>query len=306
MPAITIRLQPHSTRARQTQYTCRLAGSLIHLDALPAELAPFHVETGIRPAPTDPIPPPVIPQTPPISRLRAFLHNRERDITCWAAEDGYLLAIEGGGLFSIDAAGTRITHLSAGEAGLDRGAVVIGMIGPALAIALAHQGVYVMHCSTVRHGDGVILFLGNSGEGKSTLSAYLHGMGWDRLGDDGMPVTLRGSVAIAMPHYPQLKLGRQEQIALDAPDSLPIRAIYTLDSADASADPAILPLTYRDAARALIFHTSAVSLFAPPLLVAHAAAMTRIAASVPIKRLIYPHRWGVMDRVRGVIEGELT
>jgi hypothetical protein len=311
-PPLIIRLLPHSRTPRQTQYTCRLAGRLIQLDALPDALAPFLIHTGIAPTPSDPPPPPVRPESPPIARVRGLINNVARDVTCWAVEDGYRLEVEHGGMFSIDAgriedaAGMHITHLSAGDAGLDRGAVVIATIGPALAIALAHHSTYLMHCGAVQMGDGVILFLGDSGAGKSTLSAHLHAAGWPRLGDDGMPIMMQDSGAVVLPHYPQLKLGTHEQYRLDALDHLPIRALYALDSSDASTDPAITPLTYRDAARALIFHTSAVSLFAAPLLIAHAAAMTRIAASVPIKRLIYPHRRDALDQVRALTLGDLA
>jgi hypothetical protein len=50
---------------------------------------------------------------------------------------------------------------------------------------LCHQvGMYSLHASSVRVGDGVVAFLGHSGAGKSTLAAFLHRRGYPVVSDD--------------------------------------------------------------------------------------------------------------------------
>jgi hypothetical protein len=91
--------------------------------------------------------------------------------------------------------------------------------------ALCHQaGMFALHASSVRVGDGVAAFLGHSGCGKSTLAACLERRGYSVVSDDSClldPVSSPGTVLV-VPVAPALKLWRSaaEQLGI-SPEGLP-------------------------------------------------------------------------------------
>lgn len=66
----------------------------------------------------------------------------------------------------------------------DPGIIRLYVIGLVLAIALYQRERLVMHTSAVARGNSAILFLGESGAGKSTSAAQLAARGYDVLTDD--------------------------------------------------------------------------------------------------------------------------
>jgi hypothetical protein len=92
---------------------------------------------------------------------------------------------------------------------------------------LCHQaGMYSLHASSVRVGDGVVAFLGHSGAGKSTLAAFLHRRGYPVVSDDICLLDSRNSDSdaptLVVPVAPALKLWRSALDALGAsPATLP-------------------------------------------------------------------------------------
>ncbi len=95
---------------------------------------------------------------------------------------------------------------------------------------LCHQaGMYSLHASAVRVGDGVVAFLGNSGAGKSTLAAGLAQRGHSVISDDiclldARPSAVDGAAGpvLVVPVAPALKLWRSalEQLG-GSPEALP-------------------------------------------------------------------------------------
>ncbi len=77
----------------------------------------------------------------------------------------------------------------------------------------------VFHASAVSNGKDSLLFLGDSGNGKSTSLALLHAHGYPCIADDFVPVDSnqhirshpaaisikKNSVPVLLPHYPELK-----------------------------------------------------------------------------------------------------
>ena len=77
----------------------------------------------------------------------------------------------------------------------------------------------VFHASAVSNGKDSLLFLGDSGNGKSTSLALLHAHGYPCIADDFVPIDnnqqvrshpaaisiKKNSVPILLPHYPELK-----------------------------------------------------------------------------------------------------
>jgi hypothetical protein len=73
-------------------------------------------------------------------------------------------------------------------AGSDAAAVRLYLLGSALGMALHQRGLPVLHGATVLQRQGATIFVGDSGQGKSTLAARLGRDGYPILGDDTMPL----------------------------------------------------------------------------------------------------------------------
>jgi hypothetical protein len=98
-----------------------------------------------------------------------------------------------------------------------------------------------------------VAFVVESGQGKSTLAAFL-GNGddpaWHQLADDLLPVTLvpDSPDVTALPHFPQLKLPVHTQPALGMPEQMPLAAVYVLEQTLLGQDGVeITPLGWQDA-----------------------------------------------------------
>jgi len=96
---------------------------------------------------------------------------------------------------------------------------------------LALDGIFCFHASAVEYKNQAILFLGKSGNGKSTLADYLvkNSDGkFKRIADDIVPITFIDNSLIALPRFPQLKLTNKQQYPLGKPAKVNISAIYLL------------------------------------------------------------------------------
>jgi hypothetical protein len=212
------------------------------------------------------------------------------------ASGGDFLRISGAGVFAISRGQARIEIDPEPEA--EESAVVEALLGPALALALARRGVFVLHAgAVVLPGRGVIGFLGESGAGKSTLARLLveAGDGVSLAADDLLAITVRAEGAAALPHFPQLKLDATAMAAIAglAP-RYPLLRLYVLapapPSASAEAGERLPPI---HAAAHLIRHTIAGSLFADDLLAAHLEFAAAVAGRVPVRPLTVPRRMDV-------------
>jgi hypothetical protein len=183
------------------------------------------------------------------------------------------------------------------------------VLGPALILALALQGVWCLHASAVVFGDTAVIFAGESGWGKSTLARYLgEQAGWRRAADDVLPVVPVGNGLMALPHFPQLKLPSGAQPANGLPQRLPVAAVYVLDRDQKETGEAItiLGLNERDAALALIRHTVAARLFGPDLLRQHMAFCAKVAGQVPVRLLRYPRQFAWLPELRDRLAADLA
>ncbi len=165
--------------------------------------------------------------------------------------------------------------------------------GPLLLHALAQRGVFVLHASAARQRGGpLIAFTANSGVGKSTLAQAAADFGWERVGDDMLPIAERAGRFVALPHLPQPKLADNQQYPADAAPSLPLAALIQLER---GATASFKPLAPRKAADLLLASTVATRVFAGRSLTAHLALAAHCAGEVSAGRLIVgcmtmPHR----------------
>ena len=81
------------------------------------------------------------------------------------------------------------------------------LLGSAFGALLHQRRLLVMHASTIQTARGAVLFVGDSGHGKSTLVAALVQRGYAMLADDVTPVTRDlSSGPVALASFPHLRL----------------------------------------------------------------------------------------------------
>jgi hypothetical protein len=135
----------------------------------------------------------------------------------------------------------------------DKDAVRLFLLGSAMGALLHQRGLLVLHGSAIETPRGAVIFVGPSGNGKSTLAAAFCRRGYRLVADDVCAVTLNEQNApMVLPAYPQLKLWADvvkrldreqdelrrvrphlEKYALPLPDNfvahaLPLHAVYAL------------------------------------------------------------------------------
>ena len=82
------------------------------------------------------------------------------------------------------------------------------LVDHAVPNGLMHNGDMVVHCAGLVRNERAIVLLGDSGQGKSTLSLHLCGAGWTLLGDDSVRLERDGGAVYAWPSYSGLRLHR--------------------------------------------------------------------------------------------------
>ena len=81
------------------------------------------------------------------------------------------------------------------------------ILGPLLGIILHQRNYLILHGSGIRFGDRARIFLGNKGQGKSTIAATLVRLGHQMIVDDIAAITFNESGdPILLPGFPQIKL----------------------------------------------------------------------------------------------------
>jgi hypothetical protein len=85
--------------------------------------------------------------------------------------------------------------------------VLLFLFGSAIGALLHQRGMLTLHASAIETERGAVLFVGHSGNGKSTTAAALHKRGYRILADDICPLALdENGQPQALPGFPQLKL----------------------------------------------------------------------------------------------------
>jgi hypothetical protein len=159
---------------------------------------------------------------------------------------------------------------------LDEKMLRLFILGPVLAVLLHQRGHLLLHASAVAMADEAVLFLGDTGWGKSTMAAALCARGYNLVTDDVAVLRTDARGSMLFPGYPQLKLWPEALVSLgDDPEKLPrcnphfekrarpvtqnfsldpilVKRIYVLDQGD---NPEILPLRPQSALGELIRHT---------------------------------------------------
>ena len=188
-----------------------------------------------------------------------------------------------------------------------------------------------LHASAVAWGEGegacAIAFAGASGAGKSTLATSLAGAG-GLLADDCLALDVVEGGVLAYPGHRAVRLfgdsaealfasaeagelapdGEKRRVVVPAADrSLPLARIYLLER-PASSDVGTARaerLRLRDAVSRLAGCLFRIDPEDRSQLAGELDLLGRIAAGVPVARLVVPRRFEELGGVRGVIEADL-
>ena len=284
----------------------RVAGQEFHFPGPVREAAPFEIfsiESGTA-VQTIPFTLPSILHNELIARTEGWVAGAHRMVETWSAMPGFLIRIEGVSDFTIRQDGKEIQCASQVRAGEELNETERQiLLGPVVVLALALQRTWSLHASAAICNDNLILFLGESGQGKSTLAAYLaNEAGWRLAADDILPVSLDAESLAAWPRFPQLKLPMRSQPGPGLPEQLSVSQVCILSDADVDEMPALQRLSSTQAVKALLGHTAGTRMFPPELLANHLAFCSQSANRVPVYRLAYPHRLEALPVVKALLE----
>jgi hypothetical protein len=130
----------------------------------------------------------------------------ELDPDCFATPQQYLLNIPGVARYLVSDGREIVVDPDDAAPALDVRGYLLGSI---FVVLCQQRGLLPLHASAIAGKSGVVAFLANSGQGKSTLAAHLARRGFRVLADDVclIDATQPGSVMV-FPTAPWLKLWR--------------------------------------------------------------------------------------------------
>ena len=187
------------------------------------------------------------------------------------------------------------------------------LLGPVLGLVLRLRGITCLHASAIDVGGHAIAVIGPPGSGKSTTAAIFATSGYRVLSDDVVALGDHGSAFLAQPSYPRLGLWSDSVATLfgspDAlpqqtptwtkcyldltqngykflPSPLPLRAVYVLSERDPHASaPLVRTLPVRQGLTQLIENTYLSYLLDRTMSVRDLDVLSRLAVSIPVRRL---------------------
>jgi hypothetical protein len=196
------------------------------------------------------------------------------------------------------------------------------LLGSAFGALLHQRGLLVMHASTIQTDRGAVLFVGDSGHGKSTLLAALVQRGYAMLADDVTAISVESpSGPVAYSSFPRLRLCADAAVRLNYPveDLQRVRSWdaekYTVPVTRFCANPlpvhAIYSLRVHEAPEILLEPVSTVQRFAIVaantyryrflkalgLSKMHFHAATRLASAVQVRSLTRPASPYLLDEL---------
>ncbi len=210
----------------------------------------------------------------------------------------------------------------------DAGSVRTLLSGRLFGYLLRQRGHLTLHASAVAVGGQAVLFLGESGAGKSTTAAAFHSRGHQVLTDDVAAVRLTSAGPELLPAWPGLRLLDDSREAIGdqpATEFLTDKYLYRFEtSAPYRAIPLkrIYALGYHEPADLGEVYSSALSgLEAVAWLDTHSLLRSwcsthelqqinldragAVAAVTPVRRLLRPQSLKALPRVVDLVESEL-
>jgi hypothetical protein len=244
-----------------------------------------------------------------------YVHATPAEVLYWSSRIGWML-IRNGCEIVIEP-----------REGVEERILRLYILGPALGIVLHQRNDLVLHGSVVTIGSGAVAFLGQPGQGKSTLAAALNRRGHSVVADDVADVRFQDGLPLLFPGFPYLKLsdeaaaavghkvesGTQGRIAgeksfLRTADSLlqaplPLHRIYVLNDGEMNE---IRPLQPQEALMQLVRHTYVILLISPTgASASHFNQCTELARRVPVCHLTRRRTFEALEDAAYLIEQDV-
>lgn len=142
--------------------------------------------------------------------------------------EGYVCTLPEGAYIFVEQVGAILTRAGneivvMPDPAVEERVLRLFLLGPALGLILHQRKLLTLHASAVAVAGSAVIFLGQSGEGKSTMAAALHARGHALVTDDVVALDLGSEhIPAVLPGFPQMKLWPDTAAALgNAPQDLP-------------------------------------------------------------------------------------
>lgn len=238
------------------------------------------------------------------------------------------LCVPGLGQFVVEQNGREISVFL--EASYSDSTLNHWLVDHLLPRVLAHQGQLVLHAAAVHATPGsAIAFLGDTGAGKSTLTASLHDAGHLLLSDDALVLNCAQGTVTALPTYPSLRLwpdavarvyqqtppvapmardSSKQCVLIDAPTEsrgqpVPLSALYLLgaESDSSGRQTSLTRLSGQETCMAIIGNAFQLDLTDTCRAAHLMKAAAEVARRVPAFKLSYPRDFDRLPEVRAMI-----
>ncbi|MEO8884659.1 MAG: serine kinase [Mucilaginibacter sp.] len=217
---------------------------------------------------------------------------------------------------------------------VDEKSIRLFLLSNAMAAALHQRNLIPLHASAVYHEDGVVLFCGPSGVGKSTIVTALQTKGYKVFSDDVcvlQPAVDNPDIIMAVPSYPMMKLWvdsfNKTGIAMATEEQRirphlakyarfyhdgyeiaprPIKRVFMLDSASLEQKVEFKEMASIESFNALQRNTYRhVQMNAMKKRDFHFAIVSKLTAAVPVCRISRPQHLNTVNEVVELIESTL-
>jgi hypothetical protein len=206
------------------------------------------------------------------------------------------------------------------------------LLGSCMGAILQQRGLLVLHGSMVQVRDACVLFLGNSGMGKTTLAATLARRGYSTLSDDVCAVSIaEDGVPYATSAYPRAKMwveslqhfgidpaelrrvrpaSEKRTVPLESfcsADRVPVSCLYVLSSPGArkEAHLSVRSLTGPPRIRVLRDNTYRVEYLRGLNQTArHFQQIVHLASRLPVKRVFCARQEFAVEKLATVVEND--
>ena len=155
---------------------------------------------------------------PAVSQLRAVSTWRhhwteadETQLSIAKTRTGWLFRFPEQSDFAINAGGDQITVTARKDT--DASTLRHQLLDQVLPRLMSLRGRISLHASAVQSPHGSLLFVGQSGAGKSSIGTYLHQQGWPLLCDDSVILQHTHDTIEVLPAYPGARLYPDSPIA---------------------------------------------------------------------------------------------
>jgi hypothetical protein len=205
------------------------------------------------------------------------------------------------------------------------------LLDQVMPLVLGHLGSMVRHASAVVAPEGAIVFLGEPGCGKSTLTASFCQQGFPLLADDRLVLEEKGGRLFGIPSYPGLQLlddaisdlfghvpvrskvahyTEKKRLGLDngqlsfCTEPVPIGRVYIFSPPDEIGDTQVItiaPLSPRDAFMELVRHAYRMDITDVGRLRKEFECLGRVAAFPRVCRLTFPRDFSLLPAIRTAI-----